>query len=120
MAALLLVSVPALACDERVSGHVHTLEDEPVAGARVEIDEHVATTADDGRFVMAGVCPGPHEIHVHHVELMPWSGTVVVPTDHLDIELVEDAEVVVVEAPAFSARDPHSRTTVEGVALERQ
>lgn len=115
----LVVSTAAWSCEERVVGHVTTTEDLAVIGARVEIGQHVAVTADDGRFVLHGVCAGTHIVHVHHVELMPWSSSITIPTDHLDIVLEPDLQVVVVTAPSESSRDAHSRTVIEGEALER-
>ncbi|MEZ4322947.1 MAG: TonB-dependent receptor [Myxococcota bacterium] len=119
--ALLVFSSPAWAdCDAKVSGHVtDAASGDPVAGARVEVGAASAVSTDDGLFVVRGVCPGPAELHVHHLEYAGFSRAVEVPADHVDIALTVDECAVVVEAPAFSDRDPHARTTVEGEALER-
>lgn len=109
----------AQTCDERLAGHVGTVRDVGIGDVEVRVGDRAVRTAEDGRFVIGGLCAGPVQLQVVHPDYLPWRGEVTAPDEHLDLTLEDDVEVVVVESTAFSTLDPHSTTTVDGAVLER-
>lgn len=74
----------------------------------VTVGERQVLSADDGRFVIEGICLDD-PLRVVHPAYEPYEGLLGPDPDHVDIRLEEDLEVIVVEQGPADARDPHAR-----------
>lgn len=113
---------PEPACTGTIDGHVvdATLH-EPLAGATVRKDgADVATTDDDGRFALTGLCPGPLKLEVeldgYRIGL---EAITLGRSTSVEVELQPESDEIIVIAADAPRDDMRSTTVLSGDALER-
>lgn len=118
---------PLPACDLRLEGHVtDEVFELAVPGVRVVVTEastgreRATRSGADGTFRIDGLCAGEHALVALDDFHDPLSRTVVLPTDHVHLELHgEVGEEVIVETEPWGTKDTRSSTTLSGEVLDR-
>ncbi|HEY5920524.1 MAG TPA: carboxypeptidase regulatory-like domain-containing protein, partial [Kofleriaceae bacterium] len=109
-------------CMYGLDGHaVDRTSHEPIAAATVTIgDELLATTDENGRFTLRGLCPGPVTIIVERADYHRAERTINAGANtSVEIEMRINAEVIEIRDKAPDPTDMRASTTLQGEALER-
>ena len=113
----------SLAGRARLSGVVRTRYGEPVASARVSIwgSSHLATTNEEGEYVIGDVPPGSHTLEVRAMGFVPWRMAVDVFAQepmHADVNMTDFATEI--DAVRVLAKGPPLATSPESFEYRRR
>jgi iron complex outermembrane recepter protein len=125
VAILLLYARDAFAepeCMATLDGHaVDGKTHEPVVAATVSIgDQLVATTDENGRFTLTGLCPGPTAIVVEREDYQRAERSVVIGEEPaIEFTMKLGGEIIEIRDRAPDPPDMRATATLSGQALER-